>query len=91
MRAAITSTIGAVLLAASMSANNGPIVPIAGGTFEASGAVALDGGVLFVDDSRPDRLFWMAIDDEGRQKGTAEAIPLGVSVTVGQTALTVMP
>lgn len=58
----------------------GSTLPIAGGTFEASGAVFAQGGVLFVDDGQSDQLFWMTLDDAGRQIGRAEAVPLGISI-----------
>ena len=53
-----------------------------GGTFEASGTVAVPGagGVLFVDDSRPDEIFWMKIDEAGQQVGDIKPIKLGVAV-----------
>lgn len=53
-----------------------------GGTFEASGAVSVPGtdGVLFVDDSRPDEVFWMKIDGEGQQVGDIKPIKLGFNV-----------
>ena len=55
---------------------------ISGGTFEASGAVAVPdaNGVLFVDDSRPDHVFYMPVNQLGDQDGPVMAIPLGVSV-----------
>jgi hypothetical protein len=56
--------------------------PILGGSFEASGAVeiAAGNGVLFVDDSRQDRIFWMPFNGAGDQIAGAVAIPLGVSI-----------
>jgi hypothetical protein len=62
------------------SANTGAVLPIDGGTFEASGVVALSGGVLFVDDGRPDEVFWMALDDAGRQTAPARSVNIGIAV-----------
>jgi hypothetical protein len=55
---------------------------IQGGTFEASGVVHIPGtnAVLFVDDGRDDAVFWMQLDESGRQQGPAQAITLGVRV-----------
>jgi hypothetical protein len=56
---------------------------ISGGKFEASGAVAVPdaSGILFVDDSVPDQVFYMSVNELGEQDGEVKAIPLGVSVT----------
>ncbi|HKS28800.1 MAG TPA: DUF3616 domain-containing protein [Pyrinomonadaceae bacterium] len=53
-----------------------------GGTFEASGVVAIAGtdAVLFVDDGRPGLIFWMNLDESGRQAGPIKAIELGVEI-----------
>jgi hypothetical protein len=53
-----------------------------GGTFEASGLVAVPGsdGVLFVDDGRPGEVFWMRLDESGKQAGSIKAIGLGVEI-----------
>ena len=55
---------------------------IKGGTFEASGAVAVSdaNGILFVDDSKPDHVFYMPVNALGEQEGPVIPIPLGVSV-----------
>jgi pSer/pThr/pTyr-binding forkhead associated (FHA) protein len=59
-----------------------PGTPFQGGTFEASGVVAVPGtnGVLIVDDNRTEEVLWMEIDDSGRQAGPIKPIPLGVTV-----------
>jgi hypothetical protein len=56
--------------------------PISGGTFEASGVVQVPGtdGVLFVDDNSPTRVYWMQLDQSGRQTGQIKPIDLGVTV-----------
>lgn len=55
---------------------------ISGGKYEASGAAAVRdaNGILFVDDSKPDQVFYMPINELGVQDGPVKAIPLGVSV-----------
>jgi pSer/pThr/pTyr-binding forkhead associated (FHA) protein len=57
-------------------------LPIQGGTYEASGVVAVPGtdGVLIVDDNRPGEVLWMQINDAGQQSGDIKIIPLGVTV-----------
>src|SRR5688572_32903825 len=53
-----------------------------GGTFEASGVSAVTGadGVLFVDDGRPGEVFWMGLDQSGKQAGPIKAVDLGVEI-----------
>ena len=60
----------------------GPIHTIAGGPFEASDVVVPPGGkgMLFVDDARPDAVFWMDLAADGSPKSGPVRIPLGVSV-----------
>lgn len=55
---------------------------ISGGRFEASGVAAVPDahGVLFVDDSKPDQVFYMPLNELGEQEGPIKPIPLGVSV-----------
>ena len=56
--------------------------PIAGGRFEASGVVGIRGttAALFIDDSRPHEVFWMQLNREGQQEGSAVPLPLGVDI-----------
>jgi hypothetical protein len=56
---------------------------ISGGTFEASGVVHVPSthGVLFVDDGRTREVFWMELNADGSQKGTAIPVPLDADVT----------
>ncbi|HJQ69315.1 MAG TPA: DUF3616 domain-containing protein [Blastocatellia bacterium] len=56
--------------------------PFEGGKFEASGVVAVPGtdGILFIDDSKPDRVFWTRLDQSGKQAGAITPVPLGVEV-----------
>lgn len=60
----------------------GPGTPFRGEAFEASGIVFVPGtnGVLFIDDNKEDKIFWMQVDDSGQQAGDVKPIPLGVRV-----------
>lgn len=53
-----------------------------GGEFEASGVAAVPGseGVLFVDNNQEGQVFWMTLDQYGKQVGAIHAVELGVSV-----------
>jgi pSer/pThr/pTyr-binding forkhead associated (FHA) protein len=54
-----------------------------GGVFEASGVVQVPGtnGVYFVDDSKPGQIFWMELDQSGKQVGEqVKPIDFGASV-----------
>jgi pSer/pThr/pTyr-binding forkhead associated (FHA) protein len=55
---------------------------ISGGKYEASGAVAVPNanGILFVDDSKPDQVLYMPVNQLGDQDGPVMSIPLGVTV-----------
>jgi uncharacterized protein DUF3616 len=68
--------------AAATAAELGPVRRIAGGPFEASGAAPGPGGrgLLFVDDGRPDTVFWMDLEADGSSATAPTAIPLGVTV-----------
>lgn len=59
-----------------------PVRPLAGGPFEASGALFLPGseGVLFVDDGRPAEVLWLPLSPDGTQRAEVQRIPTGVSV-----------
>jgi hypothetical protein len=59
-----------------------PMTAFSGGTFEASGVAHVPGttGVLFVDDGRPDEIFWMNLAEGRNQNGAIKAIRLGASV-----------
>jgi hypothetical protein len=80
--ARVVTAAGALALAAVLSASAadlGPVQTLSGGPFEASGAVeAPGGGVLFVDDGRPDAVMFMRLD--GDAAGTPVAVPIGASV-----------
>jgi hypothetical protein len=53
-----------------------------GDKFEASGVAAVPGtdGVLFVDNGRMGQVFWMRLDQNGKQAGAIKALSLGVSI-----------
>ncbi|HEX8091538.1 MAG TPA: DUF3616 domain-containing protein, partial [Blastocatellia bacterium] len=54
-----------------------------GGVFEASGVVQVPGtnGVYFIDDSKPGQIFWMEMDQSGKQVGEqVKPIDFGASV-----------
>jgi hypothetical protein len=58
------------------------MTPFAGGTFEASGVVQVPGtdGVLFVDNGKVGQVFWMRLDQNGKQVGPIKTIELGVHI-----------
>src|SRR4051812_16193809 len=51
----------------------GPGTPFRGEAFEASGVVFVPGtnGLLFIDDNKEDKVFWMQIDEAGQQASDA--------------------
>ena len=53
-----------------------------GGDFDASGVAAVPGseGVLFVDNRQQSQVFWMRLDQYGKQAGAIAAVELGVSI-----------
>jgi hypothetical protein len=54
----------------------------AGGKFDASGVADVPGtdGVLFVDNGQEGRVFWMGLDQNGRQAGEIKQLGLGVGI-----------
>jgi hypothetical protein len=79
---------GALLLLSSITRTRSAKSPspamraFSGRTFEASGVAHVPGtnGVLFVDDGRPDQIFWMELGEDLIQSGPVKAIKLGASV-----------
>lgn len=63
------------------SASPTGIVPLPGGTYEASGVIQVpnDAAVLFVDDGKPRQVFYMRVDGEGRA-GEIKPVPLDVKI-----------
>ena len=53
-----------------------------GGKFDASGVADVPGadGVLFVDNGREGHVFWMKLDQQGRQVGEIKAVALGLGI-----------
>jgi hypothetical protein len=53
-----------------------------GDKFEASGVAGVPGtdGVLFVDNGRMGQVFWMSLDQNGKQVGTIKPVALGVNI-----------
>lgn len=58
------------------------MTPFLGGTFEASGVAGVAGtdGVLFVDNGRSGQVFWMGLDQNGKQAGAIKGLALGADV-----------
>jgi len=80
--------IGFIAAAAALAAlakpktDDGRVRTLAGGPFEASGATqAPGGGVLFVDDSRPDTVLWMSLGADGAPQAAPVAIPMGATIS----------
>lgn len=59
-----------------------PMTSFSGGTFEASGVVHVPGtdGVLFVDDGRPNEIFWLPLGSDRKQAGAIKTIDLATSI-----------
>lgn len=59
-----------------------PMTAFSGGTFEASGVAHVPGtdGVLFVDDGRPNEIFWLQLDKDRKQAGAIKSIDIGTSI-----------
>ena len=59
-----------------------PISAFSGGTFEASGVAHVPGTdtVLFVDDGRPNEIFWMQLGDDRKQAGAIKTINIATSI-----------
>ena len=60
----------------------GRMTAFAGGTYEASGVTDVHGtdGVLFVDNGRPGKVFWMRLDQNGKQVDVIKTVRLGVQI-----------
>ena len=58
------------------------LTPFAGGKFDASGVAEVPGapGILFVDNGREGQVFWMELDQKGKQVGSINGLSLGVSI-----------
>ncbi len=58
------------------------LTPFVGGKFDASGVADVSGtdGILFVDNGREGQVFWMRLDQKGKQVGAVNTVSLGVSI-----------
>lgn len=59
-----------------------PMTAFSGGTFEASGVAHVRGtdAVLFVDDGRPNEIFWMQLGQDRKQAGRINAIDISTNI-----------
>jgi Protein of unknown function (DUF3616) len=59
-----------------------PMTAFSGGTFEASGVAHVAGtdGVLFVDDGRPNEVFWMQLGGDRKQTGAIKPVNIATSI-----------
>ncbi|HEU4795692.1 MAG TPA: DUF3616 domain-containing protein [Pyrinomonadaceae bacterium] len=59
-----------------------PMTAFSGGTFEASGVAHVPGtaGVLFVDDGRPNEIFWLPLGEDRKQAGAIKTINIATSI-----------
>lgn len=74
--------VGIVLLGSPQSAAPAPLTSFSGGTFEASGVVHVAGtdAVLFVDDGRPNEIFWMQLGEDRKQAGAIKTIDIATKI-----------
>lgn len=58
------------------------MTPFVGGKFDASGVSDVPGtdGILFVDNGREGQVFWMELDQKGKQVGSINSLSLGVNI-----------
>src|SRR5687768_7395423 len=58
------------------------ITPFGGGKFDASGVAHVSGTdeILFVDNGREGQVFWMELDQKGKQVGSINSLSLGVNI-----------
>lgn len=59
-----------------------PMTAFSGGTFEASGVAHVPGtdAVLFVDDGRPNEVFWMQLGEDRKQTGAIKKVDIATSI-----------
>ena len=86
----LTTVVVGVLVRAALpevSITSNPVSPVpisafAGGTFEASGVVQVPGtdSVLFVDDGRPNEVFWMRLGEDRKQASAIKAIDIATNI-----------
>jgi len=82
----LTAAVVGVLVRASLRnvsvASQDTITAFAGGRFEASGVVHVPGSpaVLFVDDDRPNEVFWMTLGTDCKQSGAIKSIDIATNI-----------
>ena len=74
--------IASVFERASQAVSPAPMTAFSGGTFEASGVAHVPGtdGVLFVDDGRPNEIFWLQLGGDRKQAGAIKTIDIATSI-----------
>ena len=86
---AVTMAVVVLLVATFLSAaprfnaaSAAPMTAFSGGTFEASGVAYVPGtdGVLFVDDGRPNEIFWMRLGTDRKQAGAIKNVDISTSI-----------
>ena len=78
----LTIAVGSLLDRGSNANLFAPMTSFSGGTFEASGVVHVPGtdGVLFVDDGRPNEIFWLQLGEDRKQAGAIKNIDIATSI-----------
>lgn len=58
------------------------MTPFVGGKFDASGVAEVSGtdGILFVDNGREGQVFWLRLDQKGKQVGSINGLNLGINI-----------
>lgn len=75
-------TMAVVGMPAPHVASPAPMTAFSGGTFEASGVAHVTGtnAVLFVDDGRPNEIFWMQVGEDRKQTGAIKTVDLATTI-----------
>lgn len=78
----LTVAVVAMPAGAPYSALPAPMTAFSGGTFEASGVAHVSGtdSVLFVDDGRPNEVFWMQVGNDRKQTGAIKTVDIATSI-----------
>jgi hypothetical protein len=79
---AVAGVLGRAAFRSVATASPEPMTAFSGGTFEASGVAHVPGtdAVLFVDDGRPNEIFWMQLGDDRKQAGAIKTINISTSI-----------
>lgn len=80
--AVVAVVVRTALRGVSLAVSPARITAFSGGTFEASGVAHVPGtdSVLFVDDDRPNEVFWMRLGEDRKQAGAIKAIDIATSI-----------